>query len=197
MPFLRFPQCSAVLLLVLLPWTMLGAQPSPATQPQTPAQRAFERFKQLDGVWEGRSTKGWVERTVTRTIAAGSCVMSTSFDAHPNESMVTMFHLDGPERLMLTHYCVAKNQPRMLATDITADGKTITFTFLDATNLASRDRGHMDKAVFRFGDSPDQFSSQCTWYQSGNEQWMEEIDYTRLPGEQQGPATAPANPTGK
>jgi len=139
----------------------------------TSAQAAFERFKKLEGQWHGRSTKGWEETVSFKTIAQGSVVVENSFDAHPNETMMTMFYLDG-ERLMLTHYCVAKNQPRLEATSFENDGKTITFTFIDATNLSSRDKGHMDKAVFRFIDD-NKFSTQWTWYQNGKESWMEEI----------------------
>ena len=170
---------------------LLGAD-GPTTTPATPARLAFERFKQIEGVWQGRSTKGWVERSVFKTIAAGSCVMETSFDAHPNESMVTMYHMDG-EQLMLTHYCVAKNQPRMRATEISPDGSTVTFTFLDGTNIPTRDRGHMDKAVFKF-ESPDRFTSQWTWYQNGKEQWMEEIEYTRVDPQNGSSPTTRAGP---
>lgn len=156
-----------------------GPATAPAPAPATPAQRAYERFKALAGEWRGASTRGWTEKTSYRVIAGESCVMSTSFDAHPKETMVTMFHLDG-EHLMLTHYCVARNQPRLRATDIREDGETmtITFTFLDGTNLPARDAGHMDKAVFTF-ESPDRFKSRWTWYQDGKERWMEEIVYTR------------------
>lgn len=151
-----------------------GKAPTPA-----PAAAAFERFKKLEGRWKGRSTKGWEEVSTYKTIAGGSVVVGTSFDAHPNETMMTMFHLDG-DRLMLTHYCVAKNQPRLVATSFADGGKTITFTFLDGGNLSSRDRGHMDKAVFRFIDD-NHTTSQWTWYQDGKESWMEEIHLERVP----------------
>jgi hypothetical protein len=150
---------------------------APAT-PQTPARKAFERFKSLAGEWQGTSTNGWTEKSTYRVIAGGSCVMNTSFDAHPNETMVTIFHMDG-EHLMLTHYCIAKNQPRMRATEISEDGRTVVFTFLDATNLSSRDKGHMDKAMYRF-ETDDRFTSQWTWYQNGQEKWMEQIVCTRV-----------------
>ena len=143
------------------------------------ARTAFERFKKLEGKWRGRSTKGWGEVINYKTIAQGSVVAANSFDAHPNETMMTMFYLDG-DRLMLTHYCVARNQPRLLATDFSADGKTITFTFLDATNLPSRNQGHMDKLVFRFVDE-NHAVSHWTWYQNGQERWMEEITLERIP----------------
>lgn len=140
---------------------------------------AFARFKKLEGKWRGKSTKGWEEAVSFRTIAQGSVVVENSFDAHPNETMMTMFHMDN-ERLVLTHYCVAGNQPRLAATEFEEDGRKITFTFLDGTNLPSRDKGHMDKAVFHFLDD-NHFASQWTWYQDGKENWMEEIRLERVP----------------
>jgi hypothetical protein len=143
------------------------------TSVPTAVQQAFEQFKKLEGAWKGKSTKGWEEIVNFKTIAKGTVVIESSFDAHPNETMMTMFHMDG-ERLMLTHFCVAKNQPRLVATSFSDDGKTITFTFLDGGNLPSRDRGHMDKALYKFIDDK-HVSTQWTWYQDGKEKWMEEI----------------------
>src|SRR5687767_12038765 len=153
-----------------------GPATAPAP-PDTPARRAFERIKHLAGDWHGKSTNGWEERTTFKVIAGGSAVIYTSFDAHPGQTMLTVFHMDG-EHLMLTHYCVARNQPRLRATEFSEDGSAVTFTFLDATNLAGRDKGHMDKAVYRF-TGPDAFTTQWTWYQAGQERWMEEIAMTR------------------
>ena len=129
------------------------------------ARAAFERFRNLEGTWRGESTRGWAEDVFFKPIAAGSAVMETSFDAHPNETMVTMFVLDG-DVLDLTHYCVARNQPHLRATVFDEDGRTVTFTFVDGGNLASRDKGHMDKAVFRFEDA-DHMTTRWTWYQDG------------------------------
>lgn len=177
----RLAAYTAVLLLSLIASAGTAAQThthldKTALNP-TPARTAFERFKKLEGSWKGRSTKGWEEEISYRTIAQGTVVVGTSFNAHPNETMMTMIHLDG-ERLMLTHYCVAKNQPRLVATSYTDDGKTITFTFLDGTNMPSRDRGHMDKVVFRFIDD-NHVAARWTWYQDGKESWMEEISLER------------------
>jgi len=146
---------------------------------ETSARAAFEQFKRLNGTWRGRSTKGWDEVVSYKTIAGESVVVANSFDAHPNETMMTMFYMDG-ERLILTHFCVARNQPRLVATTFADAGKTITFTFLDGTNLPSRDRGHMDKLVFRFVDD-NHAVSHWTWYQNGKESWMEEIRLERIP----------------
>jgi len=157
---------------------LLSALPSHAG-PVTPDQAGilFNRLARLEGEWVGTSTKGWSDTSKFTTIAAGSVVVQTSFDAHPGETMMTMYHLDGP-RVMLTHYCVAKNQPRLMATESSSDGRTVTFSFHDATGIASREQGHMDKAVFTFEDE-DHFTSRWTWYQGGTERWMEEIRYQR------------------
>ena len=144
----------------------------------SPAREGFERFKKLEGKWQGRSTKGWEETISFKTIAAGSVVVENSFDAHPNETMMTMYHLDG-DRLMLTHYCVSKTQPRLVATSFADGGTSITFTFLDGTSLPTRDRGHMDKLIVQFLDD-DHVTNQWTWYQNGKESWMEQIKLERL-----------------
>jgi catechol 2,3-dioxygenase-like lactoylglutathione lyase family enzyme len=138
---------------------------------------AFERFKQLAGTWEGKSTKGWTEKIDYQVIARGSVVMEQSRDAHPNEIMTSMVHRDG-DRLLLTHYCVAGSQPRLVLSAVEDAGRTLRFSFLDATNLASRDRGHMDSVVFRFADA-DHFTAQWSWYQDGKESWMEDIEHRR------------------
>ena len=154
-----------------------GGDEPPSVPGARPARAAFERFRSLDGVWRGESTRGWKEDVSFKTIAAGSAVIETSFDAHPNETMVTMFRLDG-DVLDLTHYCVARNQPHLKATSFDDEGRRVTFTFVDGGNLPSRDKGHMDKAVFRFEDS-DHVTTRWTWYQDGRESWMEEIRLTR------------------
>jgi len=156
----------------------LGADHPPASVTPRQARAAFNRFLALEGRWIGRSTRGWEEKIGYTAIAGRSVVMENSFDAHPGEEMVSMFHLDG-DRLLLTHYCVAKNQPRLLLTESDLDGNILTFTFLDATNLPSRDKGHMDKAVFRFlSDSA--FTCQWTWYEKGKVSWMEEITNKKI-----------------
>jgi len=187
---MRLIACCFVLLLISA--SPAAPTTAPSTAPSSPAHRAYENFKAAAGEWEGHSTKGWTERLNLRTIAGGSCVMEMSQFAHgpDDDGMVTMYHMDG-EHLMLTHYCMARNQPRMRATEISEDGKSVIFTFLDGTNLPSRNSGHMDKAVFHF-DGPDAMRSQWTFYAKGQEQWMEEITYRRISAAAGSPATQPS-----
>lgn len=47
---------------------------------------AFERFKNLEGRWVGRSTKGWEEAVIFKTIARGSVVVETPLTRIPMKS---------------------------------------------------------------------------------------------------------------
>jgi hypothetical protein len=123
----------------------LAAIPSFA---QTDSQKAFATIKNMPGVWEGKTTDGMNVQVNFKVTAGGSAVMSEILG---HEDMISMIHLDGPNRLLLTHYCGAGNQPRMQAS-VSPDGKTITFKFVDATNLASADAGHMDHMVLTLLD---------------------------------------------
>lgn len=118
---------------------------------QTAAQKSFDQLKSLTGTWEGKNTEGMAIQVSFRDTSGGSALMS-EIHGHGPENMISMFHLDGPNRLMLTHYCGAGNQPRMTGS-ASADGKTITFDFLDATNLATPDAGHMQRVVFTIVDA--------------------------------------------
>ena len=154
-----------------------GTSPEASSEPRPAPAAAFERFKQLTGTWIGRSTKGWEDEVAIDVIAGGSVVRSSSFNAHPGETMLTLFHMDGG-RLMLAHYCVAQNQPRMVASRFEDGGRKVVFDFLDATNLRRPGAGHMHSSVFEFRDA-DHFTSRWTWFQDGSERWMEEIVYER------------------
>lgn len=153
------------------------------------AQLAFERLAGLAGSWEGRSSQGWVARSEVELIARGSVVLErTNFEAHPGETMLTLFHKDGAE-LVLTHYCVAGNQPRLVASAL--EGDTLAFTFRDATNLPDPGTGHMGSARFVL-EGPDSFSSRWSFDQGGKTSWMEEVRYRRLPAAAGKPAPAAA-----
>ena len=112
------------------------------------AQKSFEEIKSLDGSWEGKTPDGQTVEVAYRVTSNGSALMS---EIKGKENMISMFNLDG-DRVLLTHYCAAGNQPRMVAS-ASPDGKTITFDFLDATNLATPDAGRMTRMVLSMPDA--------------------------------------------
>ena len=107
------------------------------------SQQSFDAMKSLNGNWEGKGKDGKPLQVSFKVTAGGSALMSEIHGM--GEDMVTMFHPDG-DRLMMTHYCAAGNQPRMQGM-ASPDGKTITFTFIDATNMTPQQPGHMEKLV--------------------------------------------------
>jgi len=162
-------------MLHLIPFIALSGSPAKAT----PAELAYGRFKSMVGEWSGADQNGTKIRHRYTLVAQGSAVMEESwFDAHKGEMMITMYHLDRG-KLMLTHYCMAKNQPRLVAKSISADGGKIAFHFLDGTNLKSRNQGHMDRVNCEFPDA-NHFSTRWTWFSKGKEQWMELFKFERI-----------------
>jgi hypothetical protein len=117
---------------------------------QSGAQKSFDQLKSLAGSWEGKNSMGEPLQVSFKVTSNGSAVMSEI--AGHGENMISMIHLDGPNKLMLTHYCATGNQPRMQAS-ASPDGKTITFNFLDATNLASPEAGHMQRVAITVLDA--------------------------------------------
>lgn len=131
---------------------------------QSDAQKALDRFKSMVGTWTGKSAQGQAAKVTYRLMAGGTSVMAESMMG--DEAMTSLFYVDG-DRLLMTHFCPSNNQPRMKAT-ISPDGKTVSFDFLDATNLASAQAGHMHRAVYVFTDA-DHYSEDWTWRREGKD----------------------------
>jgi hypothetical protein len=114
-------------------------------------QQGFDKMNSLAGNWEGKSDKGKVQVSY-RSTAGGSAILGEIVAGMKgeNEDMISMIHLDG-DRLLLTHYCAAGNQPRMRGT-LSPDGKSITFDFVDGTNISTSQPGHMQRVIFTFID---------------------------------------------
>lgn len=172
-------RCVVPLLAVVFAASLVAARETDSTKIRL-ARETFERLKKFEGHWVGQSTKGWTDTITYKTVASGSVVVEESFGAHPNETMYTMWSFD-VDRLIMTHYCVARNQPRLVASEFSKSdsGDVVVFNFLDITGAASRDKGHMDKCRITFlSDSLTKV--QWTWYQDGKESWMEEILQKRV-----------------
>jgi hypothetical protein len=70
-----------------------------AAAAQTDAQRAFATIKSLPGIWEGKGHDGQALQVTFKITGGGSAVLSEI--QVPKEDMVSMIHLDGPDRLLL------------------------------------------------------------------------------------------------
>lgn len=128
---------------------------------------ALERFRSLAGEWVAAEDGEMVEKgtLVARyeVTAGGSAVVETIFPGTPHE-MVTVYHSDG-EDVVLTHYCLEGNQPRMRARGAGA-GERVDFAFDGGTNIDPATSRHMNRASFRFL-GPDLVESEWTEIEAG------------------------------
>jgi hypothetical protein len=153
-------------------FSMLIILAATAAFAQSDAHETFNHLKSLSGNWEGKTGNGKGLKVTFRSTSGGSALMSEILG---EENMITMFTMDN-DRLLATHYCAVGNQPRMQAS-MSPDGKTITFTFVDATNLATPKAGHMDHLVITIPDA-DHHTEDWTFIQDGKEM-KEHFDLTR------------------
>lgn len=136
---------------------------------------AFERLKSMAGDWHANSSMG--AATIRVEVLAGGSALIQREKMGQMEEMVTMIHLDG-DRLMLTHYCMVHNQPRMQARSYDAKNGEVRFEFVDGTNMKPTD-GHMHNASFRFL-SPDVVHQDWEYYEGGKRKNTESLDYRRV-----------------
>ena len=154
--------------------TLQAADPKPITGHDAAA--AFARLKTLVGEWQADTPDGKARLTYELTGGGTALVERESDDKMPG--MMTVYHLDG-SRLILTHYCMAGNQPRMQASGINPDTGEIQFQFLDITNLASPAAGHMHDVKLRIVDE-NHVDSQWQFYENGAPKMTESAHYTRI-----------------
>jgi hypothetical protein len=145
---------------VMLPIAALAALSLLAAAPQPKSNPGFEKLKSLVGDWTGKTDGGSPVTASYKLVSSGTALMET---LHPSGEMemVTLYHPDG-ERLMMTHYCAAGNQPRMQSEKSSADPKTLSFKFVDATNLSGPNDGHMIGLDVTFEDA-DHFTQKWNW----------------------------------
>lgn len=135
---------------------------------QTKPNPGFEKLKTLVGTWVATTRDGQHATATYELVSAGSALLERlGGDAHGDMQMVTVYHADG-DRLVMTHYCSAGNQPRMRAEPVSGDVQALRFTFLDATNLASPDAGHMHSLAMSFHNR-DSFTQEWTWRENGKD----------------------------
>src|SRR6185369_329758 len=106
--------------------------------------------------------------------ANGSSVVSEI--TGPEDNMISVFNMD-KDRLLMTHYCGAGNQPRMVAST-SPDGKILTFDFVDGTNIMPSQAGHMRELVVSMPDG-DHHREQWVFATTDGKEMKETFELTR------------------
>jgi len=142
---------------------------------QTKPAAGFDRLKMLVGTWEAPAPKGGTLTNTVRLVSNGTA-LEEIFQSSEADQMVTLYTSDG-NRLAMTHYCAAGNQPRMETLPVTGEQKEFSFSFKGITNLASPNSGHMQHLVIQIADQ-DHFTELWTWRENGKDQTTA-IHFTR------------------
>ena len=138
----------AVVAAVVLAAVAMATLFTNAVLAESDGQTSFHQLAGLEGNWVGKGSQGQPIEVTFRMTAGGSALMSEIHGKGP-ENMITMFHMDG-DRLIMTHYCGAGNQPRMKV--VAADAKSVSFEFFDGTNIGPG-AGHMQHVTFTQADA--------------------------------------------
>lgn len=139
------------------------------------AKEAFSRLKSMAGEWQADTQMGKA-RLQIQLIAGGTSIVERETGEKMPE-MLTVYHLDG-NRLLLTHYCMAGNQPRMQARGFNPETGEVRFEFLDGTNMKA-DAGHMHNASMRLAGN-DHLVTSWEFYENGKSKMTEKAEYTRV-----------------
>lgn len=124
------------------------------------ADTMLTAMRKLEGRWESADADndGKPDQVAEyKSTAGGSVIIETIFPGQPQE-MVTTYHKDG-DRMVVTHYCMLGNQPRLRSTDESKDGKFV-FAFEGGANINAEVDAYMGGLVFEIVDDN---SIKGTW----------------------------------
>jgi hypothetical protein len=145
-------------------------------------ERMFARMSGLAGDWEGtfewsgaRTASGTLGTTYSLTGNGSALIETLIMGGTP--SMTTVYHLDGPD-LRMTHFCGARNQPRLKAKRIDVEGGGVDFDFVDATNVGPSNPSYVRGFELRMLD-PDRLHLKFV-FGAGEKQAIEDISLRRV-----------------
>jgi hypothetical protein len=141
----------------------------PDGQPATPNSccAADAAVQALAGSWYALDESGQPGETVTaeyRVTAGGKAVLETLFPGQPHEMITLYYEQDGA--LMLTHYCVLGNHPRMKARVDAEKGETV-YSCVGGENFTScSESDHMHEGRVTL-EGPDRMHTRWTQLSGG------------------------------
>jgi hypothetical protein len=144
----------------------------------------LERLKTLAGEWKGRvqwsgarTDSGTMD--VEYSLTGNGTAVVENLKKDSTVVMTSVYHMDGPD-LRMTHYCGANNQPRLKATELDEKAGVVRFSFVDVTNLAKPEAGHVSAAELQFRS--DREITLTFTFSAGGKLSYERIDLTRATG---------------
>jgi len=138
---------------------------------------AFDQLKTLVGEWEGKNQSGPVK--VTYTLVSGGTALMERMQPANEAEMITMYSADG-DRILVTHYCSAGNQPSMKTEALKGVGSRYSFSLANVSGLKTPDEGHMVGLILTLVDKD--HLTQSWKYQNNKGRTSEELfEFRRKP----------------
>jgi hypothetical protein len=137
---------------------------------------AFDQMKTLAGEWQGKDSGGKPVK-VTYTVVSNGSVVMEHLQPGKEAEMITMYTRDG-DRMVVTHYCSAGNQPTMQTAPLTSATGKYDFSFVRASGMKSPDEGHMTALSLAISDK-DHLAQTWTFLENGKSA-AETFNFTRV-----------------
>jgi hypothetical protein len=135
------------------------------SMPTPKVSKEFDGLTKLVGVWQGKEEGADKAKTLIveyRLTGGGSALVEQLFKGSPEE-MISVYHYAGPQ-VMMTHYCMLGNQPRLRLTN--AEPMSWTFDFVDGSNMKSENDEHMHRLKMTMADN-NHLKQKWTSYKDG------------------------------
>src|SRR5881394_146136 len=142
---MTYPPAIAILLAIAIAANAENPKTSAAGSTAT-----FTQMKSLAGAWN--AVQDGVPVTETYKLTANGTALMVETRPANEPAMITMITLDG-DRLIATHYCVAGNQPQMVATSPNDLHKGVSFKLDRVTGMKTPDDWHNTGITFTLDDS--------------------------------------------
>jgi hypothetical protein len=131
----------------------------------------FEQLKKLEGKWTGvwkeaGKTEPAEPTEVTYEVSSGGSALVEKLSPGTPHEMVSVYN-DEKGELVMTHYCLLKNQPKLKLKS--ADENQIELEFTEANGVKAEDP-HMHALRITF-EGPDSIKQE--WYGYENGKWSE------------------------
>lgn len=172
---------------ILMPLSSWAEEDKPGGHALKPTSDNFQRLAKIAGQWKGRKPdhKGNMrEVTVEYRLTSGGSTLVEHLFKGSEEEMLSVYHDDG-KRVMMTHYCGLRNQPRMVAKEFKKN--TLHFEFMDGTNLASPKEMHMHSLKLTVHDD-DHISHEWELFRDGRKRGGVSFKLTRVKPQNTGKA---------
>ena len=173
----KFYFCIVIFVIgVVCPFTAISEEPKFQSKP---APDVLNHLIALEGEWIGNHTnhKGEEQQVdlVYRVVSGGTAVEERIFANTPKE-MVTVYHGSDEGGIIMTHYCMLGNQPRLQLEN--SHEKMFKFTFLDGVGIDRETTGHMGGMKLTVIDE-NTFKQEWDYYEKGEVKNTSEFTFTR------------------